>query len=86
MCYNYINREVMKKEILLLGALTLSLSAFATGGVPDNMQVWLKNGEQRSFEISQVDSVTFGGSQSSEYTPLTVNTLPPTFNSLIRLW
>ena len=69
----------MKKEILLLGALTLSLSAFATGGVPDNMQVWLKNGEQRSFEISQVDSVTFGGSQSSEYTPLTVNTLPPTF-------
>lgn len=25
----------MKKEILLLGALTLSLSAFATGGVPD---------------------------------------------------
>ena len=69
----------MGKRTLLIefAALALSLASFA--GTPDNMQVWLKNGEQRVFDINQVDSVTFGVTQQQEYQPLTENTLPPTF-------
>ena len=69
----------MKRRTLLIGfsALVLSLASFA--GTPDNMQVWLKNGEQRVFDINQVDSVTFGVTQQQEYQPLTENTMPPTF-------
>ena len=69
----------MGKRTLLIGfsALVLSLASFA--GTPDNMLIWLKNGEQRAFDINQVDSVTFGVTQQQEYQPLTENTMPPTF-------
>ena len=44
----------MKKKALLIGfsALATSLASFA--GTPDNMQVWLKNGEQRAPPIIAV--------------------------------
>ena len=75
----------MKKKTLLIvfSALATSLASFA--GTPDNMQVWLKNGEQRVFEINQVDSVTFGAIPQQEYTPLTENTMPPKFAAPIPL-
>ncbi len=75
----------MGKRTLLIGftALASSLASFA--GTPDNMQVWLKNGEQRVFEINQVDSVTFGAIPQQEYTPLTENTMPPKFAAPIPL-
>ena len=69
----------MKKKNLLLGVLTLLLGAVTATGEPYDMQVWLKNGDQKTFDVSQVDSVTFGTSHQSEYDHLTVNTLPPTF-------
>ena len=75
----------MKKRTLLISfsALALSLASFA--GTPDNMQVWLKNGEQRTFDIKQVDSVTFGVAQQQEHNLLTENTMPPTFAAPIPL-
>ena len=75
----------MDKRTLLIGfaALTSCLASFA--GTPENMQVWLKNGEYSVFDISQVDSVTFGTSPQQEYTPLTENTMPPTFAAPIPL-
>ena len=45
--------------------MATSLTSFA--GTPDNMQVWLKNGEHSVFDISQVDSVTFGVDQQQEH-------------------
>ena len=75
----------MKKKALLIGfaALASCLASFA--GTPENMQVWLKNGEYSVFDISQVDSVTFGTSPQQEYTPLTENTMPPTFAAPIPI-
>ncbi|MCR5496226.1 MAG: hypothetical protein K6F48_00100 [Paludibacteraceae bacterium] len=75
----------MKKKALLIvfSALATSLASFA--GTPENMQVWLKNGEYSVFDINQVDSVTFGTSPQQEYTPLTENTMPPTFAAPIPL-
>ena len=69
----------MKKKNLLLGFMALSLGAITATGEPYDMQVWLKNGDQKSFDVSQVDSVTFGTSQQPGYDHLTMNTLPPTF-------
>ena len=69
----------MGKRTLLIGFASLATSLASFAGTPDNMQVWLKNGEQRVFDINQVDSVTFGVTQQQEYQPLTENTLPPTF-------
>ena len=75
----------MDKRTLLIGfaAVASCLASFA--GTPENMQVWLKNGEYSVFDISQVDSVTFGTSPQQEYTPLTENTMPPTFAAPIPL-
>ena len=75
----------MDKRTLLIGfaALATSLASFAD--TPENMQVWLKNGEHSIFDISQVDSVTFGTSPQQEFTLLTENTMPPTFAQPIPL-
>ena len=74
----------MKKKALLIvfSALAISLASFA--GTPENMQVWLKNGEYSVFDISQVDSVTFGVVQQEEPPQLTENTMPPTFAAPLR--
>lgn len=69
----------MKKKALLIGIAALATSLASFAGTPDNMQVWLKNGEHSVFDISQVDSVTFGVTQQQEYQPLTENIMPPTF-------
>ena len=75
----------MKKKALLIGIAALATSLASFAGTPENMQVWLKNGEYSVFDISQVDSVTFGTSPQQEYTPLNENTMPPTFAAPIPL-
>ncbi len=61
---------------LIVGASCLGLFA----NTPNNMQVWLKNGEQQVFEIDQVDSVTFGVIQQEEFKPLNDWTFLPQSN------
>ncbi|MBO7607123.1 MAG: hypothetical protein J6T28_05850 [Paludibacteraceae bacterium] len=70
----------MKKRTLLLGFAALTISAASFAGTPNNMQVWLKNGEQKAFDINEVDSVTFGVTPQITYESLTENTMPPTFS------
>ena len=68
----------MEKRLLVgFAALTFCAASFAEA--PNSMQVWLKNGEQKVFEISQVDSVTFGESPQSTYKPLNDWTFPPKY-------
>ena len=68
----------MNKRILI-GFAALTFSAISFAGTPNNMQVWLKNGEQKAFDINEVDSVTFGVTPQITYESLTENTMPPTF-------
>lgn len=69
----------MKKRTLLLGFAALTISAASFAGTPDKMQVWLKDGEPKIFDIDQVDSVTFGTYKNPEITLLTENFMPPKF-------
>ncbi|MBP5482247.1 MAG: hypothetical protein J6Y22_10905, partial [Paludibacteraceae bacterium] len=66
----------MKKRTLLLGFAALTFCAASFAGTPNNMQVWLKNGEQKAFDINEVDSVTFGVTPQITYESLTENTMP----------
>lgn len=75
----------MKKRTLLLGFAALTISAASFAGTPDKMQVWLKDGEPKIFDIDQVDSVTFGTYKNPEITPLTENFMPPKFAQPIPL-
>ena len=69
----------MKKRTLLLGFAALTLSAASFAETPNSMLVWLKNGEQKSFYINEVDSVTFGIYKIPDFLPLTENFMPPKF-------
>ncbi|MBO4805142.1 MAG: hypothetical protein J5554_03810 [Paludibacteraceae bacterium] len=69
----------MKKRTLLLGFAALTLSAASFAETPNSMLVWLKNGEQKSFYINEVDSVTFGTYKIPDFLPLTENFMPPKF-------
>lgn len=69
----------MNKKHFITGLFCCSVIATAFAVTPDNMQVWLKDGSQQVFNISEVDSVTFSETQQSGYKRLTENTLPPVF-------
>lgn len=76
----------MNKKHFITGLFCCSVITTAFAVTPDNMQVWLKDGSQQVFNISEVDSVTFSETQQSGYKRLTENTLPPVFakpNSLV---
>lgn len=72
----------MKKRFIItfLSSFWLSMASFA--GTPDNMNVWLKNGDKQVFSIGDVDSVTFGVNPLGDFKPLSewtflpVNTAP----------
>ena len=59
----------MKKRQIITGFSALLLCAASFAETPNNMQVWLKNGEREMFDINQVDSVTFGESLTPEFKP-----------------
>ena len=72
----------MKKRFIItfLSSFLLSMVSFAN--TPNNMNVWLKNGDKQVFSISDVDSVTFGVNPLGDFKPLSewtflpVNTAP----------
>lgn len=65
------------REIIIMGFSALLLSAASFAETPNNMQVWLKNGERQTFEINQVDSVTFGETPIGDFKPLNEWTFLP---------
>ncbi|MBR0503061.1 MAG: hypothetical protein IJJ77_07440 [Paludibacteraceae bacterium] len=67
----------MKKIVFILSLFSCCISFYAN--TPNDMQIWLKNGEQEHFNISQVDSITFSMAQQQEDDLLNKNTMPPTF-------
>ncbi|MBR3518694.1 MAG: hypothetical protein IKN77_01055 [Paludibacteraceae bacterium] len=71
----------MKKRLIVTGFSALVLCAASFAETPDKMQVWLKNGEQQVFDVSQVDSVTFGERLTPEFKPLCDWTYIPTVES-----
>ncbi|MBR5972545.1 MAG: hypothetical protein IK017_07830 [Paludibacteraceae bacterium] len=70
----------MNKKQFIAGLLCCSFVATAFAVTPNNMQIWLKDGGQQVFDISEVDSVTFGEAQQPEYRPLMENTMIPVFS------
>ncbi|MBO7507462.1 MAG: hypothetical protein J6T67_08790 [Paludibacteraceae bacterium] len=71
----------MKKRLIITGFSALLLCGASFAETPNNMQVWLKNGEQQVFDINQVDSVTFGERFTPEFKPLCDWTYIPTAES-----
>ncbi|MBO7608151.1 MAG: hypothetical protein J6T28_11150 [Paludibacteraceae bacterium] len=71
----------MKKRQIITGFSALLLCAASFAEKPNNMQVWLKNGEREMFDISQVDSISFGESLTPEFKPLSNWTFIPTAES-----
>ncbi|MBP5482249.1 MAG: hypothetical protein J6Y22_10915 [Paludibacteraceae bacterium] len=71
----------MKKRQIITGFSALLLCAASFAEKPNNMQVWLKNGEREMFDISHVDSISFGESLTPEFKPLSNWTFIPTAES-----
>lgn len=67
----------MGKKLLLLGLSAILASANSYGDSSKSMQVWLKNGEQESFYVNDVDSITFGIYTEHPYVELNEWTMPP---------
>lgn len=67
----------MGKRYLLLSLSALLACSYAQADSQKSMQIWLKDGQQKSFYVSDVDIVTFGIATEQDYQNLTEWTMPP---------
>lgn len=67
----------MGKKHLLLAFCAFTCCAYSYAESPKSMQIWLKDGQQKSFYVSDVDSVTFGIAEEQPYQELNEWTMPP---------
>lgn len=74
----------MNKKLLLTGII-LPLMMGEISAEQKSMQVWLKNGQQETFYVSDVDSVTFGIAAEQPYQELTEWTKPPVIKNAAPL-
>lgn len=75
----------MRNKGLITGLGTILISAAIYADTPYNLHVWLKNGELKTYDINQVDSVTFVDSHQTTYKPLNEWTFLPTASEAIPL-
>lgn len=75
----------MRNKGLITGLGTILISAAIYADTPYNLHVWLKNGELKTYDINQVDSVTFVDSHQTTYKPLNEWTFLPVAPEAIRL-
>ncbi|MBR0503579.1 MAG: hypothetical protein IJJ77_10100 [Paludibacteraceae bacterium] len=75
----------MRNKGLITGLGTILISAAIYADTPYNLHVWLKNGELKTYDINQVDSVTFVDSHQTTYKPLNEWTFLPAAPEAIRL-
>lgn len=75
----------MRNKGLITGLGTILISAAIYADTPYNLHVWLKNGELKTYDINQVDSVTFVDSHQTTYKPLNEWTFLPAAPEAIPL-
>lgn len=75
----------MKNKCFITGLGTILVCTAIYADTPNNLQVWLKNGEMKTYDISQVDSITFKESYEQTYKPLNEWTFLPAAPEAIRL-
>lgn len=75
----------MGKKHLLLAFCAFTCCAYSYAESPKSMQVWLKDGQQKSFYVSDVDSVTFGIAEEQPYQELNEWTMPPAIKNAAPL-
>lgn len=67
----------MKKNFIITFLPSFLLSMVSFANTPNNMNVWLKNGDKQVFSIGDVDSVTFGVNPLGDFKPLSDWTFLP---------
>lgn len=67
----------MRNKGLITGLGIILISAAIYADTPYNLHVWLKNGELKTYDINQVDSITFKDSHQTTYKPLNEWTFLP---------
>ena len=75
----------MRNKCFITGLGTLLICTAIYADTPYNLHVWLKNGELKTYDINQVDSVTFVDSHQTTYKPLNEWTFLPTAPEAIPL-
>ncbi len=75
----------MRNKGLITGLGTLLICTAIYADTPYNLHVWLKNGELKTYDINQVDSVTFVDSHQTTYKPLNEWTFLPVAPEAIPL-
>ncbi|MBO4807134.1 MAG: hypothetical protein J5554_13995 [Paludibacteraceae bacterium] len=70
----------MNRKQIITGLSFLTFCVASIADTPRSMQVWLKSGEQKVFDLTEVDSVTFVENfEEDSQVSLTENTFPPIF-------
>lgn len=75
----------MRNKCFITGLGTLLICTAIYADTPYNLHVWLKNGESKTYDINQVDSITFKDSHQTTYKPLNEWTFLPAAPEAIRL-